>query len=318
MTEFGYWLSSEEHPPLDLVRDAARAEELGFSFAMISDHFHPWIDAQGHSPFVWSVLGGIAASTERIEVATGVTCPMIRTHPAIVAHAAATAGAMLPGRFTLGLGSGENLNEHVTGARWPAPDERLDMFEEAIEVIRLLWEGGEQTHRGRHYTVDHARLYTLPEEPIPIAVAAAKPNAAELAGRLGDALVNTTPDEEIVKAYRDAGGDGPLYGQVRLCWAEDAEEARETAFRLWRHSGLGGTINQELPRPSDFDAVAESVTKEMATEGIPCGPDPEPVLAEVEKWTKAGFDRIALHQVGPDQEGFFRFWQDELQPRLGS
>ena len=318
MIEFGYWLSSEEHRPLDLVRDAARAEELGFSFAMISDHFHPWIDAQGHSPFVWSVLGGIAASTERIEVATGVTCPMIRTHPAIVAHAAATAGAMLPGRFTLGLGSGENLNEHVTGARWPAPDERLDMFEEAIEVIRLLWKGGEQTHRGRHYTVDHARLYTLPEEPIPIAVAAAKPNAAELAGRLGDALVNTTPDEEIVKAYRDAGGDGPLYGQVRLCWAEDAEEAKETAFRLWRHSGLGGTINQELPRPSDFDAVAESVTKEMATEGIPCGPDPEPVLTEVEKWTKAGFDRIALHQVGPDQEGFFRFWQDELQPRLGS
>jgi G6PDH family F420-dependent oxidoreductase len=243
---------------------------------------------------------------------------MIRTHPAIVAHAAATAAAMLPGRFTLGLGSGENLNEHVTGARWPAPDERLDMFEEAIEVIRLLWEGGEQTHRGVHYTLDHARLYTLPDDPIPIAIAAAKPNAAELAGRLGDALVNTTPDEEIVKAYRDAGGDGPLYGQVRLCWAEDAEEAKETAFRLWRHSGLGGTINQELPRPSDFDAVAESVTKEMATEGIPCGPDPEPVLTEVEKWRKAGFDRIALHQVGPDQEGFFRFWQDELQPRLGS
>jgi coenzyme F420-dependent glucose-6-phosphate dehydrogenase len=318
MTEFGYWLSSEEHPPLDLVRHAARAEELGFSFAMISDHFHPWIDAQGHSPFVWSVIGGIASSTERIEVATGVTCPMIRTHPAIVAHAAATAGAMLPGRFTLGLGSGENLNEHVTGARWPAPDERLEIFEEAIEVIRLLWEGGEQTHRGKHYTVDHARLYTLPDEPIPIAVAAAKPNAAELAGRLGDALVNTTPDEEIVEAYRGAGGDGPLYGQVRLCWAEDAEEAKETAFRLWRHAGLGGTINQELPRPSDFDAVAESVTKEMATEGIPCGSDPEPVLAEVEKWTKAGFDRIALHQIGSDQEGFFRFWQDELQPRLGS
>jgi coenzyme F420-dependent glucose-6-phosphate dehydrogenase len=318
VTEFGYWLSSEEHPPLDLVRDAARAEELGFAFAMISDHFHPWIDAQGHSPFVWSVLGGIAASTERIEVATGVTCPTIRTHPAIIAHAAATAGAMLPGRFTLGLGTGENLNEHVTGARWPAPDERLDMFEEAIDVIRLLWEGGEQTHRGTHYTVDHARLYTLPEQPVPIAVAAAKPKAAELAARHGDALVNTSPDEEIVGAYRDAGGDGPLYGQVRLCWAEDADEARETAFRLWRHTGLGGTINQELPRPSDFDAVAESVTKEMATAGLPCGPDPQPVLEEIRKWEQAGFDRISLHQVGPDQEGFFRFWKDEMQPRLGS
>ena len=316
MTEFGYWLSSEEHPPLDLVRDTARAEEIGFAFAMVSDHFHPWIDAQGHGPFVWSVLGAIAAATDRIEVATGVTCPTIRTHPAIIAHAAATAGAMLPGRFTLGLGTGENLNEHVTGARWPAPDERLEMLEEAIEVIRLLWAGGEQTHRGTHYTVDHARLYTLPEQPVPIAVAAAKPHAAELAGRLGDALVNTTPDEEIVEAYRDAGGDGPLYGQVRLCWAEDEDEAKETAFRLWRHSGLGGTINQELPRPSDFDAVAESVTKEMATESIPCGPDPEPVLAEVEKWTKAGFDRIAFHQIGPDQDGFFRFWERELRPKL--
>ncbi|HEY8627495.1 MAG TPA: TIGR03557 family F420-dependent LLM class oxidoreductase, partial [Gaiellaceae bacterium] len=194
MTEFGYWLSSEEHPPLDLVRDARRAEELGFSFAIISDHFHPWIDAQGESPFVWSVIGGIAAVTERISIATGVTCPLIRTHPAIVAHASATCGAMLPGRFTLGLGTGENLNEHVLGDRWPAPDERIELLEEAIEVIRLLWEGGEQIHRGKHYTVDHARLYTLPDEPVPIAVAAAKPLAAELAGRLGDALVNTEPD----------------------------------------------------------------------------------------------------------------------------
>jgi G6PDH family F420-dependent oxidoreductase len=316
MTDFGYWLSSEEHPPLDLVRNTARAEELGFAFAMISDHFHPWIDAQGHSPFVWSVLGGIATSTERIEIGTGVTCPTIRTHPAIVAHAAATAGAMLPGRFLLGLGTGENLNEHVTGARWPAPDERLDLLEEAIDVIRLLWEGGEKTHRGTHYTVDHARLYTLPEQPVPIVVAAAKPNAAELAARSGDALINTSPDEEIVRTYRDAGGSGPLYGQVRLCWAEDEDEAKETAFRLWRHTGLGGTINQELPRPSDFDAAAESVTEEMATESVPCGPDPEPVLEEIRKWEAAGFDRIALHQIGPDQEGFFRFWKETLQPQL--
>jgi G6PDH family F420-dependent oxidoreductase len=316
MTEFGYWLSSEEHRPLDLVRDARRAEEQGFSFAMISDHFHPWIDAQGHSPFVWSVIGGIAATTERIAIATGVTCPLIRTHPAIVAHAAATCGALLPGRFTLGLGTGENLNEHVLGDRWPAPDERVELLEEAIEVIRLLWEGGEQTHRGKHYTVDHARLYTLPDEPVPIAVAAAKPNAAELAGRLGDALVNTTPDEELVSAYREAGGKGPLYGQVRLCWAEDEDEAKQTVFRLWRHTGLGGTINQELPRPSDFDAVAESVTKEMATKDVPCGPDPEPIVEAVREWEQAGFDHIALHQVGPDQDGFFRFWEQELKSRL--
>jgi G6PDH family F420-dependent oxidoreductase len=318
MTEFGYWLSSEEHPPLDLVRHAARAEELGFSYAMISDHFHPWIEAQGNSPFVWSVIGGIAAVTERIEVATGVTCPLIRTHPAIVAHAAATCGAMLPGRFTLGLGTGENLNEHVLGDRWPAPDERIELLEEAIDVIRLLWKGGEQTHRGKHYTVDHAQLYTLPDDPIPIVVAAAKPHAAELAGRAGDGLVTTEPNEETVSRYEGAGGDGPRYGQVRLCWDEDEQKAKQRVFELWRHSGLGGTINQELPRPSDFDAVAESVTLEMATESIPCGPDPGPVLEEIAKWQQAGFDRIALHQVGSDQEGFFRFWEQEVQPKLNS
>ena len=316
MTTFGYWLSSEEHPPLDLVRNARRAEEAGFEFAMISDHYHPWIEAQGHSPFVWSVIGGIAAATERLRVGTGVTCPLIRIHPAIVAQAAATCAALLPGRFFLGVGTGENLNEHVTGARWPAPDERIELLEEAIDVMRLLWEGGEQTHRGEHYTVDHARLYTLPEEPIEVVVAAGQPNAAELAGSRGDGLITTTPDEGIVSAYREGGGDGPRYGQVRLCWAEDADEARETAFRLWRHSGLGGTLSQELPRPSDFDAVAESVTEEMATEGVPCGPDPEPVLELVREWEQAGFDHIALHQIGPDQEGFVRFWEGELRPRL--
>jgi G6PDH family F420-dependent oxidoreductase len=318
MTEFGYWLSSEEHAPLDLVRNAARAEEIGFSFAMVSDHFHPWIEAQGQSPFVWSVLGGIAQATESIAVATGVTCPLIRTHPAIVAHASATAGAMLPGRFTLGLGTGENLNEHVLGDRWPAPDVRIDMLEEAIEVIRLLWQGGEHTHRGKHYTVDHAQLYTLPEEPIPIAVAAARPLAAELAGRAGDGLVSTEPNEETVQQYRDGGGDGPCYGQVRICWAASEDEAKQTVFDLWRHSGLGGTINQELPRPSDFDAVAEAVTVEMATAGVPCGPDPAPVLEQIRTWERAGFDRIAIHQVGRDQAGFFRFWEEEIEPRLGS
>ena len=317
MTEFGYWLSAEEHQPLDLVRNGARAEELGFSFAMISDHFHPWIDAQGHSPFVWSVLGGIAGATEQIELATGVTCPMIRTHPAIVAHAAATVGAMLPGRFTLGLGTGENLNEHVTGSRWPAPDERIEMLEEAIEVMRLLWQGGEQTHRGRHYTVDHARIYTLPEEPPPLAVAAAKPIAAEVAGRLGDGFVTTDPSAELVEAYRAAGGDGPRYGQVKLCWAENEEEARKLVHELWPTSALGGTQGQELPRPSDFDAAVEDLTEEQTVAETPCGPDPEPVLEQIRKWERAGFDHIALHQVGPDQDGFLRFWRDELRPRLG-
>jgi coenzyme F420-dependent glucose-6-phosphate dehydrogenase len=318
MTTFGYWLSSEEHTPLDLVRNASRAEELGFSYAMISDHFHPWIEAQGASAFVWAVLGGIASATEQLELATGVTCPMIRTHPAIVAHAAATVGAMMPGRFTLGLGTGENLNEHVLGDRWPAPDERIELLEEAIDVIRLLWQGGEQTHRGTHYTVDHAQLYTLPDEPVQLAVAAANERAATLAGKVGGGLVSTAPSAETVEQYRDGDGDGPCYGQVRICWSESEEEAKETVHRLWRHSGLGGTINTELPRPSDFDAVAESVTVEMAVQDVPCGPDPEPIFAAVRAWEDAGFDHIALHQVGPDQEGFFGFWERELAPSLAA
>jgi G6PDH family F420-dependent oxidoreductase len=316
MTTFGYWMSSEEHTPLDLVAHAVRAEELGFEFGMISDHYHPWLDDQGHSPFVWSVIGGIAARTERLRLGTGVTCPTIRIHPAVLAQAAATSAAMMPGRFFLGVGTGENLNEHVTGARWPAPDERLDLLEESIEVLRLLWQGGEQTHRGRHYTVDHARIYTLPEEPIPIAVAASQPLAAELAGRAGDAFVTTTPDSELVEQYRSAGGSGPVYGQVQLCWAEDERTAQETVHRLWRHAAVGGTINQELPRPSDFASVAEKVTPEQAAEGTPCGPDPEPVVELVREWEHAGFTHVALHQVGPDQDGFFRFWEQELKPRL--
>jgi len=317
-TTFGYWISSEEHAPAKLVANAQAAEAAGFELAMISDHFHPWIEAQGEAPFVWTLIGAIGSTTESLRIGTGVTCPTMRTHPAIIAQAAATCGALMPRRFFLGLGTGENLNEHVTGARWPAPDERLEMLEEAIGVIRLLWQGGEQTHRGKHYTVDHATIYTLPDEPVEIAVAAAKPLAAELAGRLGDSLVNVEPDAEIVKAYRAAGGDGPRYGQVKLCFDEDEQKAKQTVFELWRHSGLEGTLNQELPRPSDFDAVAESVTIEMATAGVPCGPDPEPVVKLVREWEEAGFDHICLHQVGSDQEGFFRFWEQELKPKLGA
>jgi coenzyme F420-dependent glucose-6-phosphate dehydrogenase len=224
---------------------------------------------------------------------------------------------LFDGRFFLGLGTGENLNEGVTGARWPAPDERIAMLTEAIEVLRLLWAGGEQTHRGRHYTVDHARIYTLPEEPIPIAVAAAKPKAAELAGRLGDGFVTTDPSEELLGAYRAAGGDGPRYGQVKLCWAESQQEATKLVHELWPTSALAGTQGQELPRPSDFEAAVQNLTEEQTTADTPCGPDPEPVLAAIRKWEEAGFDHIALHQIGPDQEGFLRFWRDELQPRLG-
>jgi G6PDH family F420-dependent oxidoreductase len=315
--EFGYHLSAEEHSPLDLVRNAKRAEEEGFSFALVSDHFHPWLDQQGHSAFVWSVIGAIAVETERLELGTGVTCPLIRIHPAIVAHAAATAATMMPGRFFLGVGTGENLNEHVLGDRWPAPDDRLDMLEEAVELMRTLWQGDYQTFRGDYYVTEQAKLYDLPEEPVRVMVAASKPNAAELAGRIGDGLITTAPDEEVISAYGVAGGDGPRYGKVTLCWAESEDEARETAYRWFANTGAPGELNTELALPRHYEQVAELLEPAGMADLLSCGPDPEPVIEQIRKYEEAGLDHLYLHQVGLDQEGFFRFWREELRPRLG-
>jgi coenzyme F420-dependent glucose-6-phosphate dehydrogenase len=317
MTEFGYALSSEEHGPRELVEYARKAEAIGFEFAMISDHFHPWTDAQGQSPFVWSVIGGIAQATDRLRLGTGVTCPIIRIHPAIVAHAAATAGVMMEGRFFLGVGSGENLNEHVVAEFWPAPDERLAMLEEAIEAIRLLWQGDQQTHRGEYYDIEQARLYTLPEEPVEIAVAASKPNAAELAGRLGDAFVSTAPDEEVVETFESSGGAGkPKYGQITCCWAASEEEGSRTACEIWPNAALGGELTYELPLPRHFEQATEKVTPEDIAETIPCGPDPERFLKDIREYEQAGYTHIYFHQVGYDQDGFFRFWRDKLEPKV--
>ena len=317
MPALGYALSSEEHSPSALVENARRAEEVGFTFALISDHFHPWVDAQGHSPFVWSVIGGIAQATETLRLGTGVTCPTMRTHPAIIAQAAATSAAMMPGRFFLGVGTGENLNEHILGDHWPAPDERLEMLEEAIEVIRLLWQGGYQTHRGQHYTVEKARLYTLPDELPPIAVAAAAPLAAELAGRVGDAFVGVAPEQEIVDAFREAGGgDKPRYGQLTVCWAASEAEAKQTAYEIWPTAAIKGDLMQELPLPQHFEQAAQMVSPDDVAEMVVCGPDPERYLEKVREYEQAGFDHVYLHQVGSDQEGFFRFFEEELAPKL--
>jgi len=316
MPEFGYALSSEEHPPLDLVRNAKAAEDAGFQFAMISDHFHPWVDAQGQSPFVWGVIGGIAQATDRIQLGTGVTCPTIRLHPAIVAHAAATSAAMMPGRFFLGVGTGENLNEHVLGDKWPAADERVELLEEAIEVIRLLWKGGFQSFRGEYYEVEQARLYTLPDEPPPLAVAAAKPVAAELAGRAGDALINVAPDGEAIEAFEQSGGAGkPKYGQITVCWADSEEAARKTIKDVWPNAGLEGDLSQELATPVLFEQATELVD-DKDLESLPAGPDPDPYLESIREYADAGYTHIYFHQVGRDQDGFFRFWREELSRRL--
>lgn len=317
MTEIGYALSSEEHTPNDLVRHARLAEEAGFSFALISDHFHPWVDQQGHSPFVWSVIGAIAHATSRLRLGTGVTCPTTRIHPAIVAQAAATAAAMMPGRFFLGVGSGENLNEHILGGRWPAADERQEMLQEAVGVIRLLWQGGSQSHRGRYYTVENARLYTRPPQPPPIMVAASGPRAADLAGHIGDGLISTSPDREVVERFRAAGGaDKPRYGQFTVCWAAEEAQARRTAYQWWPNAAIAGELSQELPLPAHFEQAAGMVREEDVAESVVCGPDPAPHLAKIQAFAAAGFDHVYVHQVGPDQEGFFRFYQQEVLPKL--
>lgn len=317
MVELGYAISSEEHKPNDLVRYARRAEESGFSFALISDHFHPWIDKQGQSPFVWSVIGGIAQVTERLRLGTGVTCPTIRTHPAIIAHAAATAASMMPGRFFLGVGTGENLNEHILGDRWPAHDVRLEMLDEAIEVIRLLWEGGSQSFWGAYYTVENARIYTLPDELPPIMVAASGPETAEMAGEVGDGLISTAPKAEIVESFQQSGGNGkPRYGQLTVCWARDEAKAKQMAYEIWPNSGLPGEMSQELPTPAHFEQAVKIVREEDVTERIVCGPDPEKHLANIQKFIDAGFDKVYIHQVGPDQEGFFQFYQQEILPKF--
>ena len=317
MAEIGYAMSCEEHPPGDLVRYARMAEQSGFGFALISDHYHPWIDRQGQSAFVWSVIGAIAQVTERLVLGTGVTCPTVRVHPAIVAHAAATSAAMMPGRFLLGLGSGENLNEHILGDRWPPAEMRQDMLEEAIEVIRLLWRGGSQTHHGRHFTVEDARIYTLPETMPPILVAAAGGRAAELAGRVGDGLIGTAPDPQVMESFSAAGGEGkPRYGQLTVCWAADEAEARRTAAEWWPTAAISGELGQELPLPRHFEQAASMVSEDQIAEKVICGPDPDRHAEAIQQYASGGYDHVYVHQVGPDQEGFFDFYRRELLPRL--
>ncbi len=315
---FGYALSSEEHRPADLVRNAATAEESGFAFAMISDHYHPWVDAQGHSPFVWTVLGGIARETSRLEVGTGVTCPMIRIHPAIIAQAAATTADLFEGRFSLGVGTGENLNEHILGDHWPPYAERREMLIESIDIMRGLWRGKLFSHRGEQYVVENARIYTLPAEPPRIMVAASGPESATAAGEVGDGLVVTAPQKEVIDAFRSAGGaDKPIYGQVTGCWAASEDEGARTLHRVWPNAGITGDLSQELPLPMHFEQASSNVTPEMLAEKLPVGPSPDKWIESVRAMVDAGVDHVYFHQVGPDQAGFFDFYRRELEPELG-
>ncbi|WP_444963470.1 TIGR03557 family F420-dependent LLM class oxidoreductase [Nocardiopsis sp. M1B1] len=317
MTRFGYFLASEEHGPRELVRQARAAEEAGFDSLWISDHYHPWLDAQGQSPFVWSVVGAIGQVTS-LPVTTAVTCPTTRVHPAVVAQAAATAASMVRGGFTLGVGTGEALNEHILGQPWPPAARRLEMLEEAMEVMRKLWTGKLVTHRGRHYEVDTARLYTLPEEPPSIYMSAFGPKATGLAAREADGLIQVAPSDETVENFRSWGGDGkPVQGGLKVCWAPSEAEARRVAHERWPNEALAGEAPQLLPLPRHFEQLTQGlVTEDMVAEEIACGPDPEVHVAAIRPYLEAGVDEVYVCQVGDDQDGFFAFYAEEVLPRL--
>jgi G6PDH family F420-dependent oxidoreductase len=306
-------MSSEEHPPDDLVDHAVRAEETGFEHALISDHYHPWVQAQGDAPFVWTTLGAIARETKTLEVGTGVTAPIIRTHPAVIAQATATTAEMFDGRFFFGVGTGENLNEHITGEKWPPFDVRMEMLEEAVDVIRKLWTGENVSHYGEHYTVENAKLFTLPDQPPDVYVSGTGPKSAKKAGEFGDGLVSTAPVDDLVEAFQEQG-DGPRYGQATVCYADSEDEAVETALEYWPNSAIPGDLSWELPAPRHFEAAAEDVEAEDIQESVVCGPDTDDHLEQIQEFADAGYDHVYVHQIGPNQAEFFEFYESEILP----
>jgi G6PDH family F420-dependent oxidoreductase len=318
MTDFGYTMMCEQAPPDQLVRDVARAEEAGFDFSVISDHYFPWLEAQGHAGYAWSILGAAAQATERIPLMTYVTCPILRYHPAIVAQKAATVQVLSDGRFRLGLGAGENLNEHVVGKRWPAAGVRHEMLAEAVEIIGALFDGDNVNHRGQHFDVESARLFDRHDTRVPIGVAVSGQESCTLAGRHADLMIAVEPDPELGEMFDEAGGAGkPRVGQMALCYDPDRDAAVQRAHEQFRWFGLGWKVNADLPGPSSFEAATQFVTPEQVAEALPCGPNVEEHVEKIKPFLDAGFTEVALVQIGAEQQGSFIGWaQDELLPAL--
>ncbi|MEH1101166.1 TIGR03557 family F420-dependent LLM class oxidoreductase [Micromonospora sp. CPCC 205561] len=314
--KIGYKLSSEGYGPQEIIRQAVRAEQVGFDFVEMSDHFHPWLDVQGHSSYTWSVLGAVAARTDRLGLATGVTCPTVRYHPAIIAQAAATMALISDGRFTLGVGAGERLNEHVVGQGFPSVRGRHERLREALEIIRLLWRGGYQSYEGRHLQLEDARIFDLPETPPVIAVAASGRSSATMAAELGDGLFVTEPEASIAEHYRQAGGTGPRYAEVPMAWAGDEEQAVRAVLETSRWMVTGWKVMSELPNPVNFDAASAHVEERHVRELFSVGPDPQAHVAAVRSYVEAGYDHIVLQNAGPDPDGFLDFFAGDLAARL--
>ena len=316
MVKIGYFLSSEEFGPHAQVEQAKMAEDAGFEALWISDHYHPWVREQGQSPFVWSVIGALSQVTS-LPVTTAVTCPTMRIHPAVLAQAVATSAVMLEGRFNFGIGSGENLNEHILGDRWPPTDVRLEMMEEAVEVMRLLWEGGTKSHYGKHYTVENACIYTIPDEPPPVLVSGFGPKAAKLAGKIGDGYCHVAPDAEMLNLFRESGGgDKVAHAGSKVCYGEDEAECRRISHQTWPNESLPGELAQELPTVAHFDQATSIVTEDMVAGGVVCGPDPEQHKQNIQEYVDAGYDEVYVQQIGPNQKAFFDFYQSEILPEF--
>ena len=315
MLKLGYKLMSEEHGPAELVRNARRAEEAGFDFAAISDHYFPWLEEQGHAPFAWSVLGAIAQATRRMGLMTAVTCPIMRYHPAIIAQAAATMGVLSDDRFTLGLGAGERLNEHVVGAGWPGVTERHERLEEAVDIIQGLLAGQMTTFHGEYFRLDHARLFDRPKRKPDVILAAGGPDAAKLAAQKADGLIVTEARKDLIQAYTSTG-KGPRYAEIAMCCAPTEEEGRKTAHRYFRWSLSGWPVLAELPHEEAFAAASEHVSVEAVAKEVSCGPSVDRHLEAIEKYVAVGCDHIILNQIGPDQDSFFTLCEKKILPAL--
>ena len=311
MTRFGYTLMTEQSGPRELVDYAVRAEEVGFDLEVMSDHYFPWLSAQGHAPYAWSVLGAVAHATSRVDLMTYVTCPTVRYHPAVVAQKAATVQVMAEGRFTLGLGTGENLNEHVVGRGWPALQQREAMLEEAIGIIRKLHTGDLVDHRGEYFQVDSARIWDLPDEPVGIAVAVAGDRAVQALAPLADHMIAVEPLSEVVQKWNDTdgaptiGGPARAIGQIPICWDPDEEAAIDRAHDQFRWFAGGWSVNADLPTTAGFAGATQFVRREDVSDNIPCGPDLDAVVEAVRPFWEAGFTDVALVQVGGDTQEQF-------------
>ncbi|MEU4419795.1 TIGR03557 family F420-dependent LLM class oxidoreductase [Actinoplanes sp. NPDC024001] len=312
----GYFLSSEEYSPAELIEQAKGAERAGFSGLWISDHYHPWVDAQGQSAFVWSMIGALSQATQ-LEITTAVTCPTVRIHPAVIAQAAATSAVLTGGRFRLGVGTGEALNEHIFGDAWPEAEVRLEMLEEAVEIMRELWKGGVVSYRGKHYTVENARVYTLPEKPVEILVSGFGPKAIEVAARIGEGYVSTMPDGDMVKQFRSqGGGNRTCQAGFKAAFAATEEEGARIAYEKWPNAGVPGELSQVLPSPKHFEQASQLVTQDMIAEAFVCGNDPEKHLEMIKKYADAGFDEVYVANTGPHYQGLFDLYAREILPKF--